>query len=227
MANIFPAWTNILPIKVVIALGLSGAVASAGVWYYFSPNYTRVGYMPVQPVPYSHALHVGQLGLDCQYCHTFVDRSAAANIPGASVCMTCHGPQLGNIKGDSPLLAPVRESYDSADDPDGGTPVPWVKIHNEPDYAYFNHAVHVNRGISCVECHGQINEMDTVAQAKPLGMAFCLDCHRNPEEHIRPDDKVYDLTWKADSAEAQTQQGIQFVHDWKVLPPQSCSGCHR
>jgi hypothetical protein len=221
MANIFPAWTNLLPIKVVIALGLSATVAAGAIWYYCSPSYTRVGYMPIQPVPYSHALHVGQLGLDCRYCHTFADRAPAANIPAASVCMTCHSPDLGNIKGDSPLLEPVRESYDS------GLPVQWVKIHNEPDYAFFNHAVHVNRGISCVECHGQINEMDTVSQVKPLGMAFCLDCHRQPENHIRPENEVYNLTWKPDSAQAQVQQGIKFVHDWKVLPPQSCSGCHR
>jgi hypothetical protein len=221
MANIFPRWSNSVPIKVVVALLMSVTAVTGGVWYYFSNGYTNVGYMPVQPVPYSHAIHVGQLGLDCRYCHTFVDRSEAANIPGPSVCMNCHGPTFGNVKGDSPLLAPIRDSYTS------GNPVPWVKIHNLPDYVYFNHAVHVNRGVSCVECHGQINEMDTVAQAKPLSMAFCLDCHRSPEEGVRPLDKVFDLTWKADSPQAQTEDGTKFVHDWKVLPPQSCSGCHR
>ena len=176
MANIFPKWSNTVPIKLVIALILTVSRGDGGqVWYYCSPNYTKVGYMPTQPVPYSHALHVGQLGLDCRYCHTFVDRSEHANIPGPSVCMNCHSPDLGNILSDSPRLAPIRDSYAS------GQPVPWIKIHNEPDYVYFNHAVHVNRGVSCVECHGQINEMDTVAEAKPLGMAFCLiDCHRNP-----------------------------------------------
>jgi len=221
MANVFPKWSNAVPIKLVIALVLTVSAATGAVWYYCSPNYTKVGYMPTQPVPYSHALHVGQLGLDCRYCHTFVDRSAHANIPGPSVCMNCHSPDLGNILSDSPRLAPIRDSYAS------GQPVPWIKIHNEPDYVYFNHAVHVNRGVSCVECHGQINEMDTVAEAKPLGMAFCLDCHRNPEQAVRPLDKVFDLTWKADSPEAQTENGTKFVHDWKVLPPQSCSGCHR
>jgi len=221
MANIFPKWSNVVPVKVVVALVLTVTAAAGGVWYYCSPNYTKVGYMPTQPVPYSHALHVGQLGLDCRYCHTFVDRSPHANIPGPSVCMNCHSPDLGNVLGDSPRLAPIRESYAS------GQPVQWIKIHNEPDYVYFNHAVHVNRGVSCVECHGQINEMDTVAEAKPLGMSFCLDCHRNPEQAVRPLDKVFDLTWKAESATAQTQDGTKFVHDWKVLPPQSCSGCHR
>jgi hypothetical protein len=221
MANIFPKWSNTVPVKVVIALILTVSAATAGVWYYMSPNYTKVGYMPTQPVPYSHALHVGTLGLDCRYCHTFVDRSAHANIPAPSVCMNCHSPDLGNILSDSPRLAPIRDSYAS------GQPVEWVKIHNLSDYAYFNHAVHVNRGVSCVECHGQINDMDTVAEAKPLGMSFCLDCHRNPEQVVRPLDKVFDLNWKADSKEAQSQAGTKFVHDWKILPPQSCSGCHR
>lgn len=221
MANIFPKWSNSVPVKVVIALLLTGSAATAGVWYYFSPNYTKVGYMPTQPVPYSHAIHVGQLGLDCRYCHTFVDRSPHANIPGPNVCMNCHSPDLGNVLSDDARLAPIRESYAS------GQPVQWIKIHNLPDYAYFNHAVHVNRGVSCVECHGQINEMDTVAEAKPLGMSFCLDCHRNPEQVVRPLDKVFDLTWKPDSKAAQEQNGTKFVHDWKILPPQSCSGCHR
>ncbi len=221
MANIFPKWSNTVPIKVVIALIMTVSAATAGIWYYMSPNYTKVGYMPTQPVPYSHALHVGTLGLDCRYCHTFVDRSAHANIPAPSVCMNCHSPDLGNVLSDSPRLAPIRDSYAS------GQPVEWVKIHNISDYAYFNHAVHVNRGVSCVECHGQINEMDTVAEAKPLGMSFCLDCHRNPQQVVRPLDKVYDLNWKADSKAAQDDQGTKFVHDWKILPPQSCSGCHR
>jgi len=221
MANIFPRWSNTVPLKAIVALVLTATAATGGVWYYCSPSYSRVGYMPTQPVPYSHAIHVGQLGLDCRYCHTFVDRSEHANIPSPSICMNCHSPDLGNIKGDDPLLAPIRDSYAS------GLPVQWVKIHNTPDYVYFNHSVHVNRGVSCVECHGQINEEDTVYQSKPLGMAFCLDCHRNPEQHIRPLDKVFDLTWKADSAAQQSEQGAKFVHDWKVLPPQSCSGCHR
>jgi hypothetical protein len=221
MANIFPAWSNSVPLKVVVALLMSATAATGGVWYYFSNSYTNVGYAPVQPVPYSHALHVGQLGLDCRYCHTFVDRSEHANIPGPSVCMNCHSPDLGNVKGDSPLLSPIRDSFAS------GQPVEWVKIHNVPDYVYFNHSVHVNRGVSCVECHGQINEMDTVAQAKSLSMAFCLECHRDPELKVRPLDKVFDLTWHPDSTSAQLQNGTKFVHDWKLLPPQSCSGCHR
>jgi formate-dependent nitrite reductase cytochrome c552 subunit len=131
--------------------------------------------------------------------------------------MSCHSI----VKKDSPALAPIRESFET------GNPVPWVKIHQVPDYVYFNHSIHVNRGISCVECHGKINEMEVVHHDKPLSMSFCLDCHRNPEEKIRPLDKVYDLNWKAASEEEQLKNGTTLVHDWKVNPPTSCSGCHR
>ncbi len=217
MANIFPKWSNAVPVRLLIALLLLGTAVTAGVTYYFTPKYTKVGYMPVQPVAYSHKLHVGQLGLDCRYCHTYVDRSGHANIPDAATCMNCHN----QILPDSPALAPIRESYASGD------PVPWIKVHRMPDYVYFNHAVHVNRGISCVECHGQINEMEVVYHAESLSMKFCLDCHRHPENFLRPLDKVYDLDWKPESAEAQKEAGLQMVHDWKISPPESCSRCHR
>jgi len=108
-----------------------------------------------------------------------------------------------------------------------GEPIPWVRIHKTPDYVYFNHAVHVNRGISCVECHGQVNEMEVVYHAKSLSMAFCLECHREPEKYIRPADEVYNLNWKAESQEAQLEMGEELVAHWKVNPPESCSGCHR
>lgn len=217
MANVFPKWANLAPVKILAALCIVGGTLVAGVTYYATPKYLRVGYQPVQPVAFDHALHVGQLGMDCRYCHTFVDRSEHSNVPASSTCMNCHNQVLA----DSPKLAPIRASYES------GEPVPWVKIHNTPDYVYFSHAAHVNRGISCVECHGQVNEMQEVFHSKSLSMAFCLECHRNPENFIRPLDKVYDLTWKPESRQAQLEMGRQFVHDWDVNPPQSCSGCHR
>jgi len=131
--------------------------------------------------------------------------------------MNCHSMVLA----DDPKLAPVRESYATGD------PINWVRIHKTPDYVYFNHAVHVNRGISCVHCHGQVNEMEVVYHAKSLTMAFCLDCHRQPEEYIRPNEHVYDLNWEAESKQAQLQMGTDLVHQWNVNPPISCSGCHR
>jgi len=178
-----------------------------------------VGYAPVQPVPFSHAKHVQEVGLDCRYCHSHVDKAAHSNVPTSQTCMNCHSI----LKTNSPLLAPVRESYAQ------GTPVPWVWIHQTPDYAYFNHAAHVNKGISCVECHGKVNEMDTVTHMQPLSMAFCLECHRDPASRIRDPKDVYNLDSPrlADQGEAGRKAAEAFTHDWKLLPPQSCSGCHR
>jgi cytochrome c552/cytochrome c7-like protein len=217
MSNIFPKSANRLPLQIVIYLFVLGGIATAAVDYYMTPKYTRVGYSPVQPVPFSHALHAGQLGIDCRYCHSNVERSGHANIPTAQTCMNCHS----QVKANSPLLAVVRQSYLTGD------PVPWVWIHQTPDYVYFNHAIHVNRGVSCVECHGRVDQMDVVTHAKPFSMGFCLDCHRAPQDHLRPNSEVTNLAWTAPSAAAQTAMGTQFVHDWNVRPPQSCSGCHR
>jgi Cytochrome c7 and related cytochrome c len=218
MSNLFPKSANKLPLQILIFIGLTAGIVLAGVTYYATPKYTRVGYAPQQPVPFSHALHSGQLGIDCRYCHSNVDKSGHSNIPTAQTCMNCHN----QIKTDSPLLAPVRASYES------GNPVPWVNVHEVPDYAYFNHAVHVARGVSCVECHGQINEMEVVHHSKPLSMAWCLECHREPEKVLRDPKLVTNLDWKhPGGAEGQLEQGKKFVHDWNVQPPQSCSGCHR
>ena len=155
MSEIFPKWTNKLPAMVIVGGLLAGGVVTAGVTYYFTPKYSRVGYKPIQPVAFSHAIHADQLGLDCRYCHNGVEKSWYSNVPAASTCMNCHN----QVKKDSALLAPVRSSYETGD------PVPWVWIHTTPDHVYFNHAAHVNRGVSCVECHGKINEMDVVAHA--------------------------------------------------------------
>jgi hypothetical protein len=217
MSNLFPKSANRLPLQIIIYLFVLGGVATAGVTYYMTPKYTRVGYAPVQPVPFSHALHAGQLGIDCRYCHSYVERSGFANLPTAQTCMNCHN----QIKTTSPLLAVVRQSYES------GQPVPWVQVHQLPDFAYFNHAVHIARGVSCVECHGRIDQMDVVEHAKPLSMSFCLQCHRDPAGHLRPRDQVTNLAWHASSPEAQLEMGTKFVHDWNVNPPQTCSGCHR
>jgi hypothetical protein len=222
MSDIFPKWTNRLPLYVAVGVVLVSSAVVAGVWYYFTPKYTRVGYQPLQPVAFSHAIHADQLGLDCRYCHNAVEKSWYSNIPASSVCMNCHTQVLK----DSPKLELVRQSAAA------GEAVPWVQIHKTPDYVYFNHAVHVNRGVSCVECHGQINKMEEVAQAKPLSMAFCLECHRDPASKLRPLDKITDLnwTWSGDpreAAELQKANGQRFVHDWNVQSLQSCSACHR
>jgi formate-dependent nitrite reductase cytochrome c552 subunit len=222
MSDIFPKWTNRLPALVIVGAIVAGAGTVAGVWYYFTPKYARVGYQPIQPVPFSHAVHVNQLGLDCRYCHNGVEKSWYSNIPTASTCMNCHTQILPN----DARLALVRESAQT------DKPIPWVQIHKTPEYVYFNHSVHVNRGVSCVECHGPINQMDEVYHAKPLSMDFCLNCHRNPAEFVRPPDKVTQLDWKwsddpKEAARMQKRFGTDAVRDWKIESLQNCSACHR
>jgi hypothetical protein len=217
MSAIFPKWSNRLPAMIIAGLFLVGGAVTAGVWYYFTPKYTRVGYQPIQPVPFSHATHAGQLGIDCRYCHTGVEKSWFSNIPASSTCMNCHNQVLK----DDPRLELVRESAQS------GKPIPWVQIHKLPDFVYFNHSVHVNRGVSCVECHGRIDQMDEVYHAQPLSMSFCLECHRHPELKLRPEDKITDLAWRPASAAQQLEFGRRAMVEWKVESLQTCSACHR
>ncbi|MFO1488207.1 MAG: cytochrome c3 family protein [Verrucomicrobiota bacterium] len=217
MSAIFPKWSNRLPLYIILGVMLVGGAVTAGVWYYFTPKYTRVGYQPIQPVAFSHNTHAGQLGIDCRYCHTGVDKSWFSNIPASSTCMNCHNQVLK----DDPRLALVRESAAS------GKPIEWVQIHKMPDFVYFNHSVHVTRGISCVECHGRIDQMDEVYHAKPFSMAFCLECHRHPETKLRPTDKVTDLKWQPNSETDQLAFGNKAMKEWKVESLQSCGACHR
>ncbi len=216
MADIFPKWASLLPLKIVVGAVVIGGLATAGVWYYFTPKYSRVGYMPIQPVPFQHAAHVEQMGIDCRYCHSAVDRSWFSNIPSSSTCMNCHTQVLPN----DPRLDLVRESAKS------GKPIPWVQIHRTPDFVYYNHAVHVNRGVSCVLCHGRVDEMVEVREVQPFSMLFCLNCHRDPAPNLRPLPQVYNLAWTND-ARLQRANGATFVKDWKVQPSQYCSTCHR
>jgi hypothetical protein len=187
---VFPKTANlVLPLLVLLVIG-AGMYVPTVVGLGASPENTDVGYQPAQPVPYSHAMHVGQLGLDCRYCHTTVDQAAFAAIPPTQSCMNCHT----NVRADSPKLAAVRESFAT------GKSIEWVKVHDLPDYAYFNHSAHVNKGVSCVDCHGRVDHMgeEGVYQAKNLSMGWCLDCHRNPETVLRPKDQVTNLGWTPD-----------------------------
>ncbi len=217
MANFFPKWTNLLPLKLVICLAVLGAAVTAGLTYYFTPKYTRVGYQPTQPVPFSHVIHVKQLGMDCRYCHSFVEVASHSNVPTTQTCMSCHT----QVKKDSPKLEAVRKSWET------GQPVQWIRIHKLPDYTYFNHAVHVNRGVSCYSCHGAVNEMPVVYQHEPQSMSWCLDCHRAPENHLRPPSEIFNMNWKAASHEEQREMGLKFKKEWDVNPPVTCGGCHR
>ena len=191
-------------------------VYAVGLAYYASsPETVDIGYSPKQPVPFSHALHAGELGMDCRYCHTTVEKAAYAAVPPTATCMNCH--KL--IATDSEKLLPVRQSYATGD------PVPWVRVHDLPDFAYFDHSAHVTRGVSCVSCHGRIDKMEQVTQVKTLRMGWCLDCHRNPEPHLRPKELVTDLDWEP--GEDPVQLGRRLREELNINPSTSCSTCHR
>jgi hypothetical protein len=180
------------------------------------PEFTRVGYTPEQPVPFSHQLHAGKLGMSCIYCHTNVEQSPHATVPNAQTCMNCHQ----TIKPTSPLLSKVRESYDK------GIPIEWKRVHRLPDYVFFNHAQHVNRGVGCVSCHGQVNEMAVVTHEKPLSMGWCLDCHKHPDTKLRPPLEATNMLWKPPH-EGSKDFADKMKQQLNVNPPQSCQGCHR
>ena len=193
----------------ILLIGVIGFV-----WYYMSPEYTDVGYQPDQPVPFSHQLHAGQLGMDCRYCHNSVEKAAHAAVPPTETCMGCHN----HVKKTSPLLSLVRESYAT------DKSIPWAKVHMLPEHAHFDHSVHVSGGVGCVECHGRIDQMAKVYQVKPLSMGWCLDCHRNPDPHLRPKNEVTNMAYNALEAGYDPKNDPSRVRN--VEPPQHCGACH-
>ena len=212
---VFPKWTNLLRPVLAATLVLVPAYLVVLLAYGASPRTTNVGYRPVQPVPYSHALHAGQLGIDCRYCHNTVEVAAHAALPPTQTCMNCHA----RIRSTSPKLLPVRESYAT------GLPIPWVRVHDLPDYVYFNHSAHVRRGVGCVECHGRVDTMDVVTQVHRLSMGWCLDCHRHPEPHLRPPDMVTKMDWVA--PENPEAYGRKLRQANNINPSTQCWTCHR
>jgi hypothetical protein len=214
---LFPRWANWMPTIIFFGvLGPMSTAAVAGIWYYGTDKYLSVGYTPKQPVDYSHKLHAGDMGMDCRYCHTTVEKSGYAAVPSTQVCMNCHA----KVKTESVKLLPIREAWAS------GQPVPWVKIHNLPDYVNFNHSAHLAAGVGCATCHGRVDQMVRVGQQAPLTMGWCLECHRNPGENIRPLDQITNMAWTPKLEEAH--QGVVKNEVGRALnPPVSCSGCHR
>jgi hypothetical protein len=212
---LFPRWTNLIPTAAAIAAPILGAVAVFAIWYWFSPWYTDVGYQPTQPVPFSHRLHAGELGMDCRYCHNTVEVAARAAIPPTETCMNCHRI----VRKDSPLLEPIRKSAET------GEPVAWVRVHQLPDYAYFDHSVHLAAGVGCATCHARVDEMDKVTLSAPLSMGWCLECHRNPAPNLRPRDRITDMAYAA--AVAGYDPAKDPTRTRELVPPEHCSGCHR
>jgi hypothetical protein len=211
----FPPWATTIRAYIPPLLGGGLIYLVVLVWYGGSPLTTDVGYAPVQPVEYSHKLHAGELGINCLYCHTNVDKAAHANVPNTETCMNCHQ----KIKAKSPKLQAVRDSWAN------NTPVKWVKVHDLPDFVYFNHSAHVTRGVGCVSCHGRIDTMERVSQREKLSMGWCLECHRAPEKSLRPVEFVTKMDWQP--AEDQLVLGKRLKEINHINPPQDCSTCHR
>jgi len=210
---VFPRWANKTVHVAGAVMGIAPLYLIGLVWYGASPKTLDVGYAPVQPIPYSHALHAGELGIDCRYCHTTVEEAGHAALPPTETCMNCHA----RVKTQSPKLEPLRQSWAK------GTAVEWVKVHDLPDYVYFNHSAHVRRGIGCVSCHGRVDQMPVVTQQEPLSMGWCLDCHRAPENHLRPTSEITNMGWHAPIP----QFGAILRKENHINPSTDCSTCHR
>ena len=215
MAQLFTKKANIIPLFLLIGIILSIIFIVGAFWYWGSPYFTDVGYQPEQPVPYSHKFHAGELGMECYYCHTGVEKSAVAGIPSTQTCMNCHTM----VKPTSDSLKVVKASWDS------GNPIQWVRVHKSPDYAYFDHSAHVNVGVGCKSCHGRIDRMNVVLQTEPLSMEWCLDCHREPAENLRPLSEITNMEWFSNENHADFAQ--QIIQDLQISPPTGCQGCHR
>ena len=219
MPQVFHRSTN--TIARVSIFGALFVVAAAGFGLDLinrSPYVTQAMVAREQPVPFSHRHHAGQLGIDCRYCHTSVETSGKAGIPPTQTCMNCHK----QIWSDSPMLEPVRASLRT------DVSIPWIKVHDLPDFVYFNHSVHIAKGIGCVTCHGQVDRMPLMFQHASLQMEWCLKCHQDPGRFVRPREQVFNLNWEppADPREAAALQA-RLIKEYNVRSLTSCSTCHR
>ncbi len=208
----FPPWTNKIRHLAAVAVACGSIYITLVVTFGFSPNLHNVGYKPSQPIPFSHKLHAGDMGMDCRYCHQTVEVADHAAVPATQTCMNCHT----RVFADSEKLDPLNDSWKN------GTPVQWVRVHDLPDYVFFSHSSHVQQGVGCASCHGRVDQMDVVSQREPLSMGWCLDCHRDPADHIRPRSEVTKMDWKlADNGDRD------MMAENKIHPKEGCSTCHR
>jgi cytochrome c7-like protein len=219
MPQIFHRSTN-----VISKVSIFGAIFFIAAALWLTAEFTRSSYNTQafvpreQPVQFSHKHHVGDEGIDCRYCHTSVETSAYAGLPPTKTCMNCHS----QIFADSPYLEPVRESFRT------GKPILWTKVHDLPEFAYFNHSIHVNKGVGCSTCHGQVDQMPLMYQTSSLQMEWCLACHRQPEKFLRPKKEIFSMQWNPPAD--QIEQGRKLIKDYSIQSPAvltSCSTCHR
>ena len=216
MAQIFhPSFNTISKVSIFGAVFIIAAAALAWAELLRSPYINQVEVAREQPVPFSHKHHVAGLGIDCRFCHTSVETSAFAGIPPTKTCMACHSM----VWSDAPILEPVRESYRT------NKSIEWVRVHDLPDYTYFDHSVHLTKGIGCSSCHGRVDQMPLMWRENSLDMEWCLSCHRNPVEHIRPRSKLYDMEY--DPSKLPMEKRLALAKEYEVRSLMSCSVCHR
>jgi hypothetical protein len=217
MAQIFHRSSTSLAKVSIAAVVL---LASGIVWAAYSLNAgaftTGVDVSPEQPVPFSHKHHVGDDGIDCRYCHTSVETSPFAGIPPTETCMSCHSQLWTNAE----MLEPVRASFRS------GSSLQWTRVHDLPDFVYFNHSIHVNKGIGCSTCHGRIDTMPLTRKVNTLYMQWCINCHRNPAVYVRPRDQVFNPAYETPAPD-QEQIGPKLVAEYKIQSLTDCVTCHR
>ena len=217
MPQIFKPSANSLArtsiVLAVVAIGVLGVLTFELIAD--SRNATRQGDAREQPIPFSHAHHVGSMGIDCRYCHTGVDNSQHAMVPPTKTCMNCHSQIWIN----SPTLEPVRESYRTNES------IRWTKVHDLPDYVYFNHSIHVAKGVGCETCHGRVDTMPLMYMQSSLEMRWCLDCHRNPEKYVRPREFITKMGYEP--SEPQETLGPKLVKEYKIQKLETCWTCHR
>jgi len=216
MSALFPRSSNtVLRVVVVVLLGTPLLAVGALYVYAYSPLYTSQYSQVEQVIQFDHRHHVSDDGIDCRYCHRSVETSPFAGIPSTSVCLSCH-EQIWNR---SPLLEELRARYftDRA--------IPWARVHRLPDFVYFNHSIHVNKGIGCATCHGRVDEMALVEQVAPLTMGWCLDCHRDPATHLRPVQEITNMTWEPRGDRDQVAR--ELMRQNEVRTRTNCTTCHR
>jgi hypothetical protein len=219
MPQIFRPRANSIARAIILGALLLVAGLGLTAWEIQNSSYiTRAEIVVEQPIPFSHEHHVKGLGIDCRYCHTSVTESAFAGIPPTKTCITCHSQIWTN----APMLEPVRASWNN------DTPIRWNRVHSLPGYVYFNHSIHIAKGVGCSTCHGPVNEMPLMYQYAPLTMAWCLECHRHPEENLRPRDEVFNMNYRP--PDDQLALGRELAQRYQVRSPQAltdCSTCHR
>jgi cytochrome c7-like protein len=219
MSQLFHPSTNVYSRLGILAVVLFVvALGTVLALFNLSGYYTNQDVHVAQPIQFSHAHHVGGMGIDCRYCHTSVEESAFANIPPTKTCMNCHSQIWAN----APILEPVRASFRD------NKPLTWTRVHDLPDFVYFNHSIHVNKGVGCATCHGRVDQMPLVYQENTLFMSWCLDCHRNPAKYVRPREEVFNMAWERPADDPGL--GERLVRDYKIASVEqltSCSTCHR